>query len=62
MDLRFQRRFTDTEEGNMKIIRFLDDGGNTCYGAQQDDGTATLLDGDIDGFLDAYLRWRVRAD
>jgi len=31
----------------MKIVRFLDDGGNTRYGAQQDDGTTTLLEGDV---------------
>ena len=31
----------------MKIVRFLDDGGNTCYGAQQADGSTTLLEGDV---------------
>lgn len=33
----------------MQIIRFIDDNGNTQYGARQADGSATLIEGDIYG-------------
>ena len=33
----------------MRIVRFVDDAGNTRYGCEQPDGTTTLLEGDIYG-------------
>ena len=45
----------------MRIVRFIDDKGNICYGHEYSDNTATLLNGDLfKGFTDTGSRSAVK--
>lgn len=41
------RRAVPGQDARMRIVRFLDEGGRTCFGSERTDGTVEVMEGDV---------------